>query len=187
MEQRAVLFRRIRTLNRLTSMNTLFKARFLSLLILSASTIGTLSAWEEGETLPDLAAYGLEGELPEMAGKVTYVDFWASWCAPCKASFPEIERLYQENKAAGFQVLAVSVDASEPAMRRFLQRAKPSFPVVRDAAQSLVADAEIEVMPTSFLIDRKGVIRSVHLGWGGAESVQKLEGEIAALLQEMGR
>lgn len=145
------------------------------------------SAWEKGQPLPELGSFALEGEIPELEGKVTYVDFWASWCVPCKASFPEIERLYQANKDAGFQVLAVSVDSSEKSMQKFVDRAKPSFAVVWDAKQSLVSDAGVEVMPTSFLVDAKGVIRAVHYGWRGAETAAKLESEIQALLEEAGQ
>lgn len=145
------------------------------------------SAWEKGDAIPNLSEYQLEGTLPSLEGKLTYIDFWASWCAPCKASFPEMERLYLAHKEAGFQVLAVSVDASEKAMSKFLGRAAPTFSVVRDSKQSLVSAAEVEVMPTSFLVDEHGVIRSVHFGWRGGESVGKLQREIVELLEEMNR
>lgn len=170
-------------------MNTLFSLKVLwsSVLALALGSVSCFATWEKGQPLPDLSEFALEGEVPSLEGKVTYVDFWASWCAPCKASFPEMERLYQENKDAGFQVLAVSVDSSEKSMNRFLDRAKPSFQIVWDSQQSLVADAEVEVMPTSFLIDSQGVIRAVHYGWRGGETVKKLESEIAALLQEVQR
>jgi thiol-disulfide isomerase/thioredoxin len=167
-------------------MNTLYNLKFFWgwawALCIGASTC--FAAWEEGQPLPDLAAFELQGEVPELVGKVTYVDFWASWCAPCKASFPEIERLYQEYKDEGFQVVAVSVDSSERSMQRFLDRAEPSFAIVWDSKQLLVADAEVEVMPTSFLVDAEGVIRAVHYGWRGGETAKKLESEIAALLRE---
>ncbi len=167
-------------------MNTWFHFRYLvglgsAFFVFAASSF---AAWEKGERLPDLSAFALEGELPQLEGKVTYVDFWASWCAPCKASFPEMERLYLEKKDAGFQVLAVSVDSSEKAMQKFIGRVKPSFPIVWDAKQSLVTAAEVEVMPTSFLVDAKGVIRAVHYGWHGGETTRELESEIAQLLQE---
>ncbi len=168
-------------------MNTLFNLRFLGSVLAAILLFATSGycAWEKGQALPDLASFTLEGEVPELSGKVTYVDFWASWCAPCKASFPEMERLYRENKDAGFQVLAVSVDSREKSMQTFLDRAKPSFAVVWDVKQSLVANAEVEVMPTSFLIDAKGVIRAVHYGWHGGETVGELESEIAELLKEV--
>lgn len=167
-------------------MNTLLNPKFFLLPLLLLATSSLFAAWEEGQGVPDLAGYQLEGDLPELAGKVTYIDFWASWCAPCKASFPEMERIYQENTASGFQIVAISVDSTDKAMQRFLDRAKPSFVIVRDVTQKLVADAGIEVMPTSFLVDKNGVIRAVHYGWRGSESSKKLESEIAELLKEDG-
>ncbi len=168
-------------------MNMSFSLRFfsVSLVALFAFAASSFAGWEKGQHLPELSGFGLVGEIPELAGKVTYVDFWASWCPPCKASFPEMERLSQEYKAAGFQVLAVSVDSKEKAMTKFLDRSKPSFSTVWDSAQSLVASAEVEVMPTSFLVDGEGVIRAVHYGWKGGETVEKLEGEIQELLGEI--
>lgn len=167
-------------------MNTSFNLRFLwvSVVALALGGASCIAAWEKGQPLPDLSEFTLEGDLPEFEGKVTYVDFWASWCAPCKASFPEMERLYQEYKDEGFQIVAVSVDSSEKSMQRFLDRTQPSFSIVWDSKQSLVADAEVEVMPTSFLVDGNGVIRSVHYGWRGSETAKALEAEIAALLEE---
>lgn len=142
------------------------------------------AGWEKGETVPDLSEFGLVGELPQLEGKVTYIDFWASWCPPCKAAFPAIESIYQEKSAEGFQVVAVSVDSSEKAMQKFLSRVKPSFSVVWDEGQRLVEEAEIEVMPTSFLVDREGKIRAVHVGWRGDESANELAAEVDGLLAE---
>lgn len=164
-------------------MNTLFRPFLLGV----ASVLGSVSlfaSWEVGDKLPELSGYGLVGEVPSLEGKLTYVDFWASWCSPCKASFPEIERIYQENKEKGFQVLAVSVDASEKAMNRFLDRVKPSFAVVHDAEQALVEAAGVKVMPTSYLVDGEGVIQAIHFGWRGGETAKKLEAEIAGYLEK---
>jgi len=141
--------------------------------------------WAEGDVVPNLTEFDLQGEMPELEGKVTYIDFWASWCAPCKAAFPEIEKLYSENKDKGFQVIAVSVDSSEKMMRRFLDKVDPSFATVWDADQKLVEHAEVGVMPTSFLIDAEGKIRAVHEGWRGKETLGKLEAEIMELLKEV--
>lgn len=184
MGRKAALFRKARIFKRLDLMNTLWKTKGAWLLLALVWVASLSGSWEKGDALPVLAGFELEGELPDFAGQVTYIDFWASWCAPCKASFPEMERIYQDHQSKGFQVLAVSVDSSEKAMRRFLDRAAPSFTVVRDASQALVSDAGIEAMPTSFLVDRQGIIRAVHYGWRGEETVRKLESEIAELLAE---
>lgn len=170
-------------------MNTLYKIKaVLAVVGISVlSPLGLQAEWSEGDLVPELSEFGLQGELPELKGKVTYIDFWASWCAPCKAAFPEIERLYEANQDKGFQVVAVSVDSSEKMMRRFLDRAKPSFVTVWDEDQKLVENAEVGVMPTSFLVDASGKIRSVHEGWSGKETVATLEAEIAELLKEVER
>lgn len=156
-------------------------AFFLFGLIFATSLFG---AWEEGEKLPDLSQYDLKGAIPTVEGKVTYVDFWASWCPPCKAAFPAMDRLYSEHKDEGFQVIAISLDSTKGAMDRFVDRAQPSFAIVWDEKQSLAYDAGIEVMPTSFLIDANGVIRKRHRGWGGSASEKELEAEIKELLEE---
>lgn len=150
-----------------------------------AGAVMAQAEWTEGDTVPDLGAFGLEGELPSLEGKVTYIDFWASWCGPCKAAFPSIEKLYSEKKDAGFQVIAVSVDSSAAAKDKFIDRVKPSFAIVWDEAQKLVAEAGIEVMPTSFLVDEHGRIRKAHSGWRKGVSEVELAEEIETLLKEM--
>lgn len=141
--------------------------------------------WNEGDPVPELSDFGLVGELPSFEGKVTYVDFWASWCPPCKASFPAMERLYTELNEEGFQIVAVSLDSSESSMNRFLDRTEPSFATVWDESQSLAAAAGIEVMPTSFLIDGTGKIRKIHLGWRGEQTEIELREEIQSLLKDL--
>jgi cytochrome c biogenesis protein CcmG, thiol:disulfide interchange protein DsbE len=136
-----------------------------------------------GAKLPDLAGFGLDGRLPALKGKVVYLDFWASWCAPCKASFPVLEAWQKEFAAQGFSVLAVSVDEKADDMAKFLKKNPVTFPVVRDAGQKLVAAANVSTMPTSLLIDRKGVIRKVHSGFRGGDAAA-LHAEIAKLLAE---
>ena len=86
----------------------------------------------EGDTFPDLSNFEFDGEVPEIEGKVVLVDFWASWCAPCKASFPAMERLYQEFKDRGFEIIAVSVDDSSSAYSRFAKSSGATFPILRD-------------------------------------------------------
>ena len=133
--------------------------------------------------LPDLGTFGLEGNLPNLKGKVVYLDFWASWCAPCKASFPVLNKWQQEFGTKGFTVLGVSVDETAAEMNGFLKKLAVSFPVVRDAAHKLVAAADVSTMPTAFLVDRKGVLREVHNGFR-EKDVAGLEAQITALLGE---
>jgi thiol-disulfide isomerase/thioredoxin len=141
------------------------------------------AGWPEGTKLPSLDAFGLEGTLPKTAGKVVYLDFWASWCAPCKASFPVLAGWHKDYASRGFLVLAVNVDDDPAAMKAFLAKNTVGFPVVRDAAHKLVAAANVDTMPTSFLIDRKGVIRLVHNGFREKDKAP-LQAKIESLLAE---
>ena len=110
-------------------------------LLLSGLTAG--AAVEAGGRLPDLAKMGLKGTLPATAGKVVLVDFWASWCGPCKQSFPALERLYEKYSKRGFVIIAVSVDEDADAMQEFLDANPVSFAVVHDAQQRLVEAPEV--------------------------------------------
>jgi thiol-disulfide isomerase/thioredoxin len=153
----------------------------LALATLAALPIRAQAAWKEGATIPSLAGFGLEGSLPSLKGKVVYLDFWASWCGPCKASFPILDKWQREFAAKGFTVLAVSEDEKPEAMKAFLAKTKVSFPVVRDAARKLAAAADVSAMPTSFLLDRTGKIRHVHTGFRNRDE-STLAAQITALL-----
>ena len=155
-----------------------------SSILLAASTASPLWAadgWKAKNVLPDLSTFGLEGTLPKLKGKVVYLDFWASWCAPCKASFPVLNRWHEQLGKKGFTVLGINVDETAAAMNAFLKKNQVSFPTVRDAAQKLVAAANVSTMPTSFLIDQQGVIQQVHTGFREKDAADLLA-KINALL-----
>lgn len=170
-------------------MNTFSSSKPVRLAVALAAAVAglvTLEArnWNAGDPAPALAELGVTGSLPELQGKVTLIDFWASWCVPCKASFPEMESVYQEYRDKGFQVVAINLDTNEKAMQRFLDRQSASFAIVRDTAQNTVKSAGIDTFPTSFLIDKNGVIRFVHEGWHGRKSRDEIVSEINTLLSE---
>ena len=132
---------------------------------------------------PDLASFQLEGKLPETKGKVVLVDFWASWCAPCRQSFKTLNDLHQRFGSEGLVVIAVNVDEDQKHMARFLTKNPAAFAVVRDTSQKLVTALDVKAMPTSFLVDRDGKLRHAHSGYHGDETPKQYEQEITGLLR----
>lgn len=161
------------------------RALLPALLLLTVLPVASLAQWKEGDNLPDFAPFRLEGKLPEeLKGRVILLDFWASWCGPCKSSFPAMEQLTKRYADQGLTIIAVSVDEKRENIQRFLEANKVSFAVVRDAQHKLVAAADIRSMPTSFLIDRSGKIRFVHAGFDQDKSPREYAKEIEQLLRE---
>lgn len=140
---------------------------------------------QPGQPFPDWRAYELAGDVPDtQAAKVVIVDFWASWCAPCKQSFPIYDQLQREYGAKGVVIVAVNIDDDPRAMQRFLDRLRPGFAVVRDVAQKLVAAVAVPAMPTAFVLDRRGIVRFVHEGFFGERTRAEYVAEIETLLSE---
>jgi thiol-disulfide isomerase/thioredoxin len=137
-----------------------------------------------GQPFPDLKQFSLEGALPaSIEGKVVLIDFWASWCPPCRASFPVMADLHQRYGERGLIIIAISVDEQRAKLEAFLKKTPAPFAVVRDATQKLVAAADAETMPTSFLLDREGRIRFRHQGFKPGETAKEYEREIEELLK----
>ena len=138
-----------------------------------------------GARFPALAGFELPGSaIPDTAGRVVMVDFWASWCAPCKASFPAYSRLQARLAARGFVIIAVSVDDNPGAFASFVSRLKPAFATVDDRKHALVEAVQVPTMPTCYLVDRRGIVRFVHAGFRGEQTERELATEIEALLAE---
>lgn len=136
-----------------------------------------------GDTLPELSSFELEGNLPAaLKGKVVLVDFWASWCGPCKESFPVMEELHKKYAAKGVVILAVNVDEKAAAMNDFLKDHPVTFTVVRDAKKKLVGLANIPSMPSSFIVGPDGKVAAVHKGFYGKETASQYTKEIDELL-----
>jgi thiol-disulfide isomerase/thioredoxin len=138
-----------------------------------------------GDPFPPLASAGLVGApQPESSGKVLLVDFWASWCAPCKASFPAYGRLNAQFAPRGLVIIAVSVDEDPEAYESFARKMNPPFPVALDKSRKLVGAVQVPTMPTSYLIGRDGRVRYVHPGFHGGSTERELQKEIEGLLSE---
>jgi thiol-disulfide isomerase/thioredoxin len=140
------------------------------------------------DTFPALGSAKLEplakGALPVTTDRVVLVDFWASWCAPCKASFPMMARLHRDFAERGLTIVAVSVDEKAAAAEAFARRLSPPFFTAHDRAQSLVKQVVVPTMPTSYLVGRDGRVRFIHVGFHGDATERELRQQLEQLLAE---
>ncbi len=104
-------------------------------------------------------------DLEALRGRVVYLDFWASWCVPCRLSFPWMQSMQDAHAADGLTVIAVNVDRERAAADRFLQQFHPQFDVRFDPEGSLAERYKVQGMPASMVIDRHGVVRFTHIGF----------------------
>jgi cytochrome c biogenesis protein CcmG/thiol:disulfide interchange protein DsbE len=104
-------------------------------------------------------------DLSQYKGKVVVVDFWASWCVPCRRSFPWLNQMQKKYGDKGLVVVGVNMDASAAEAEKFLQAYPADFNIVYDPQGVLGKQYGVEAMPTSFVVDRNGVIVANHLGF----------------------
>ena len=115
--------------------------------------------------------------LGDLRGKVVLLNFWATWCEPCEAEMPAMERLYRELRDEGFELVAVSVDEGPEPVRAFRERLALSFPILMDPDQRTAAAYQTFRFPESLLIDRRGVIVERYIGakeWDGPAYVERI-------------
>jgi peroxiredoxin len=102
--------------------------------------------------------------LREQRGKPVLINFWATWCAPCREEMPAMERLYRRFREQGFVLLAVSVDADPAVVGPFLDTHKLTFPVAIDARMDLANQYRVRALPSSFIVDRERYLAALALG-----------------------
>jgi len=161
----------------------------IAAVVLACVAIATAGAAEPPRVpFPEFSLPLIDGSTPplqrsQLAGKVTYVDFWASWCIPCRASFPWLDGMVRKYQDRGFRVIGVNKDQEAGEIERFVKRYPVSFPLTTDPLDSLAKSLRVTVMPTAYLIDRRGMIHAVHRGFR-TQDMEKLEQEIVALLEQ---
>jgi thiol-disulfide isomerase/thioredoxin len=151
--------------------------------LIAAAAIG---ATADSRHAPDVTVQRTDGtpvHLADFTGKVVLVDFWASWCTPCKTSFPALDALYRELQPRGFDVLAINLDEQRRDADIFLSAHPHVMPVAFDPRGAAPMAFKVRGMPTSVLIDRAGTIRFTHTGYS-AKVVDEYRQEIRMLLEE---
>jgi len=164
--------------------------RARTLLFVLAFTLVSLatgsSALSTGSRAPEIGLRSLDGDqirMRNLRGKVVIVDFWASWCGPCREELPVLNRLYERYKDQGLVVIGVSQDTQARNARGFLRRTPVDFPVVIDDDHEVAGRYDPPRMPSSYIVDRRGVVRHVHEGFRSGDE-RTIEQQVRRLLRQ---
>jgi len=160
-------------------------ARFALALLVSVASAGA-SATAVSQRAPDFtlpSAAGTNLRLQEQRGQVVMLNFWATWCGPCRREMPQLDRLYEKYRAAGFVLLGVNIDEDQRNAVGLSSKLGLHFPVLFDSKQKVSRLYDLSTMPSTVLIDRDGRVRFVHLGYkdGYEETYEK---QVTELLRE---
>jgi len=147
---------------------------------------GSAKALGPGDRAPGFSLTRLDSSKPigltDYRGKVVWLDFWASWCGPCLRSLPQLEQLSKTLPSKQFQIVAINLDQSSKKANKFLAKHPTSYPSGADPKGKVPESYGLETMPTSYLIDRQGVIRYVHEGFREGD-IEDIRHEIVKLLK----
>ncbi len=137
------------------------------------------------EAAPGFTLKGLESEvsLAEQQGKVVYLDFWASWCTPCRQSFPWMNELKARYGDKGLKIIAINLDKNREESQPFLDATQPEFTIAFDPEGKIAEAYQVMGMPSSYLIDRHGQLHHSHIGFRNKDKAA-LEQQIEELLQQ---
>jgi len=155
--------------------------RIYTLLLLVTITFPVLAA----KPAPQFSLPSKNGNinLKSLQGQVVYVDFWASWCSPCRKSFPWMNAMENKYKDMGFTIIAINLDKERNLADEFLKDVPHDFTIAFDPEGQTASAYEVRAMPSSYLIDKKGQIQYTHLGFR-SDNKAELESHIKSLLKQ---
>ena len=154
----------------------------LSLVILTLAVTAHADL-KSGDRARDFEEKTLRGDtlkLSQLRGKVVLVDFWASWCEPCKKELPVLAKLAPRLKEKGVEIVAINIDEKKANAEAFMKEHGLNLTVVYDKDHKIVGQWEPPKMPTSFVVDRSGVIRAINAGFDSGDE-SKLEKQLTAI------
>ena len=134
----------------------------------TTGTNGSLApAPKIGRLAPDFTLFDLNGNqirLSDIRGRTVFINFWTTWCPPCRAEMPEMEAIYQKYKDKGVVVIGVDILEAEDEVRQYVQQGGYSWTFILDTTGEVAKTYELTAIPTSFFIDKEGIIRAVNIG-----------------------
>lgn len=158
----------------------------LALLVTVFAATSLASSGLEGQTAPDFALKSSTGEnlrLSEYRGDVVMINFWATWCGPCRQEMPLLDELYTRYERVGFNLLGVNIDDDSRRAMQMIEELGVNFPVLFDSRKEVSKLYEVEAMPVTVLVDREGNVRFVHHGYKPGYEDKYLD-QVRSLLRE---
>jgi peroxiredoxin len=159
------------------------KIRFLILagcLALFITACGEKPVASVGNPAPDFDTLDLDGKvwsLSKLKGKVVFINFWATWCSPCREEMPSMQRLYTKLPKDKFEMIALFNNDKKPAVRKFVSQLGLTFPILSDEHNFAGTKYGLTGLPETFIVDKQGVIREKIIGpakWDSPENVEML-------------
>jgi peroxiredoxin len=167
-------------------MRDLIHRRSLMAVVLLAAAGAARAKAAPDALAPDFTLRQIDGanlRLGEQRGRVVMVNFWASWCGPCRVELPQLARLHDKYRGSGFLLLGVNIDEDAAAAKALAAKLGITFPILLDSKKEVVGSYDLNAMPATVLIDRDGRVRHLHRGYkDGVEQVY--EQQVRALLRE---
>jgi peroxiredoxin len=162
-------------------LHTWMRAVALTGALAMTSLVGASASMAPSFTLPSRS--GDNVSLGQLKGKVVMLNFWASWCGPCRQEMPLLDQMHKRYSALGFTLVGVNVDADSKDAEQWLSKTPVSFPVVFDRDSKVSKMYDVSAMPSTVFIDRQGNVRYLHRGYKAGDEGEYLN-QIRALLKE---
>lgn len=162
------------------------KSPLLGAILLLLTAVSLAASSLEGQAAPDFVLKSSSGEnlrLSEYRGDVVMINFWATWCGPCRQEMPLLDELYGRYQRVGFNLLGVNIDDDSRRAMQMIEELGVSFPVLFDESKEVSKLYAVEAMPVTVLVDREGQVRFVHHGYKPGYEEHYLT-EIRSLLRE---